>query len=325
MKPRVSVVVPVRDRRELLGRMLDALARQTFTDFEVIVVDDGSTDGSAEEALVRAGDGSPVRVIRSGRKGAVAARGIGVESASGQILAFTDSDCVPEPDWLARAVKAIDDGADVVKGLTRPARWPLAPFERTMASYDDELYPTCNMIYTRNAYEAAGGFDEQAAARLGFRWGGRARGLGFGEDALLAWRARRSGARVEYEPRAVVEHAVFAPDIRESLSRTMVVAAFPALLREVPELCPQLLRRGFLFGPRSRAPFYLTVSLAALRRPRLAGASLLWWAACRARDLRGAPVGRKRKLVLLPAEMAMDAGTGLALVLGSIRARKPVL
>src|SRR6184192_3840487 len=60
---RVSVVVPVRNRRRLLRRLLDALAAQTFDDFEVIVVDDGSTDGSVQEAEIDRASGRPVRPL----------------------------------------------------------------------------------------------------------------------------------------------------------------------------------------------------------------------------------------------------------------------
>lgn len=321
----VSVIVPVRDRRDLLAAMLDGLRAQTFDDFEVVVVDDASTDGCAEEALSERHAGLDVRVVPSAGRGAVAARRTGVERSQGSILAFTDSDCVPRPGWLEAGVKALEAGADVVKGATHPARWPLAPFERSMASFDEGLYPTCNMFYRRDVYERFGGFDGRAGEQLGFRVGARARDLGFGEDTLLAWRARRGGAMVRYEEAAAVDHHVFPPDFADAIGRVAVLGAFPALLREVPELEPQLLRGGWSFGDRSRLPLYATVLAGALGRRRLALASLVWWAALRGRDLRTAPVSRWRKAVLVPAEMAVDAATGVALSVGSVRARKLVL
>lgn len=320
--PRVSVVVPVKNRRDLLARLLDSLEKQTYRDFEVVVVDDGSTDGCPDEVRGRSGAVVPIRLLSSGGRGAVAARQVGIGAAAGEVLAFTDSDCVARPEWLEAATEAIDRGADVVKGRTEPANWPLAPFERSVASYDEGLYPTCNMLYRRSAYERFGGFDEAEGLRLGFRWGRRARGMGFGEDTMLAWRARRGGARVDYVEEAVVEHAVFPPDIRESLSRTVVMGGFPTLLKEVPDLGPQLLRHGFMFGPRNRLPMYVAALLLLTGRWRPATAALAWWAAVRALELRPEPVGRGRKLALVPAEMAMDVGTGAALLAGSIRARK---
>ena len=322
---RISVVVPVRNRRDLLAGMLDGLEAQTFRDFEVVIVDDGSTDGCGEEARARRQRGLAVRVVQAGGAGAVAARRLGVEQAAGDALAFTDSDCVPRPGWLEAGVKALDDGADLVKGATHPARWPLAPFERSMASFDEGLYPTCNMFYRRVVYDRFGGFDGRGGEQLGFRMGGRARGLGFAEDTLLAWRARRGGAQVRYEEAAAVDHHVFAPDIVDSISRVAVIGAFPALLRLVPELEPQLLRHRWLFGPRSRLPFYATVGAVLLRQRGAVLAALAWWAAVRGQELRRAPVSRWRKAALLPAEMALDAATGTALLMGSARAGKLVL
>jgi glycosyltransferase involved in cell wall biosynthesis len=322
---RVSVVVPVRNRRDLLARMLDGLESQSFGDFEVVVVDDGSTDGCEDEAVARRANGLQVRVVHSHGRGAVAARRIGVEQAKSEVLAFTDSDCVPRPAWLEAGVKALDAGADVVKGATHPARWPLEPFERSMASFDEGLYPTCNMFYRRAVYDLFDGFDGRAGEQLGFRMGGRARGLGFGEDTLLAWRARRGGAQVRYEEAAAVDHHVFPPDIADSIGRVAVVGAFPALLRLVPELEPQLLRHRWLFGPRSRMPFYATVTAVILRQRGAVLAALAWWVVVRGQELRRAPVSRWRKAALLPAEMALDAATGAALLMGSARAGKLVL
>src|SRR5690606_2178999 len=163
--PRVSVVVPVRDRRAMLAELLHALAAQTYADAEVIVVDDGSTDGSAEEAERRG-----VRVVRGDGQGAVAARQAGVKAARGEILAFTDSDCVPEPGWLEAGVRAVDAGADVVQGHTRPAR-RRALLERSLWVDDDGLYETANVFYRRTAFDAAGGFDGSLGDRYGFRPG----------------------------------------------------------------------------------------------------------------------------------------------------------
>ncbi|HEX4868580.1 MAG TPA: glycosyltransferase family A protein, partial [Acidimicrobiales bacterium] len=162
--PTVSVVVPFRDRRPLLRDLLDGLAAQTWTDVEVLLVDDGSTDGAPYEAAGRTIGGRPVTVLRHEGRGAVSARQAGVAAARGRILAFTDSDCVPEPGWLAAGVAAIDAGADVVQGHTRPAR-RRAPLERSLWVEDEGLYPTCNVFYRRAAYEQAGGFDPGIASR----------------------------------------------------------------------------------------------------------------------------------------------------------------
>src|SRR5204863_6977841 len=130
---------------------------------EAIVVDDASGDDSAVVAQHAAARGEPVRVLRLERAaGAVGARVAGVAAAVGELLAFTDSDCRPRPEWLAALVAAVDGGADVVQGLTRPAR-AAGPLERTVATDgDDGLYATCNVAFRRAAFDAAGGFDPGA-------------------------------------------------------------------------------------------------------------------------------------------------------------------
>lgn len=321
--PRVSVVVPVRNRRDLLRTTLEALEAQTYEDFEVIVVDDGSTDGADVEAAGFAVHGRPVQVVRSGGAGAVTARKIGVAGAAGEILAFTDSDCRPSPGWLAAAIAALDDGADMVNGLTQPSR-PLRPLERSMGSGLEGLFPTCNMVFRRDAYERAGGFDQGAADRLRFRPTSRARGLGFGEDTLLGWRIARTG-RGRFVPDAFVEHHVFAPDFRDSVSRVLQVGAFPALIREVPELRDTLMHHRVMFGPRQRLPVY-AVALALLAHRRgLTGAALVWWIAVRLKQLGETGVRWPERLRVLPAEMLLDILWCSSLLAGSVRARTLVL
>jgi cellulose synthase/poly-beta-1,6-N-acetylglucosamine synthase-like glycosyltransferase len=320
--PHVTVIIPVKDRRALLVEALDGLAAQTYDDFEVVVVDDGSTDGSGDAARGRTIAGRPVRVLPGGGRGAVHARTVAVAEAAGAVLAFTDSDCSPDPRWLVGAVQAIDAGADVVNGRTVPPR-PMAPLERSMGSGTEGLYPTCNVLYRRTAFDAAGGFDPGAGRRLGFRLDRRSRGDGFGEDTLLAWRVARAGT-VAYAPDALVAHAVLPPDGTDLVSRTLRVAAFPALVREVPELRRTLLRWRWQLG-RTRVPLYLLVVLLVLQLPWLALACAGWWVLLRLVGLRAFAGSRLRRLAALPTELAVDVLTAVALIAGSIKARRLVL
>lgn len=316
--PRVSVIVPVRNRRDLLVALLGALEVQTFRDFEVVVVDDGSTDGSGEEAATWTLADRPVRVLRQSNSGAVSARQAGVAVAGGEILAFTDSDCTPSTRWLEVGASAIARGADMVHGKTKPAR-PLRPLERSVASDQEGLFPTCNVFYRRSVYEKHGGFTRDSARRLGFRVNERARGLGFGEDTLLGWRVKRSGAVVRYAPEAVVYHHVFGPDFRDSVNRYWMAAAFPALIADVPELRPTLLHHRVLFGQRNRLPAWVTVGALITRHPRLAALAAAWWALIRYRELRRTPSTIAERLTALPQEMVLDLVMSAALATGSIR------
>ncbi len=322
--PRVSVIVPVRNRRDLLRATLDALAKQVLTDHEVIVVDDGSTDGAPDEARADAGRGRPVRLLHVEGAGAVAARRSGVAAARGELLAFTDSDCVPEPDWLSAGVAALETGLDLAQGATYPTR-PLAWPERSVhVVEEDGLYATCNIFYRRESFEAAGGFDPEAGRRLGFRHGSLLRGTGFGEDTLLAWRVRRTG-RTAFVPEAVVRHHVFATNLSESFRRAWIAGAFPALVREVPELRQTLLRHTFFLGGRSRLPLYGAAIAAVGRRPRIAALGVGGWALARAIEVCRSEHAWRRRVKVLPVDLAIEAVMAMALAAGSARATTVVL
>lgn len=323
--PIVSVIVPVRNRRALVRRCLDALAAQTLSDHEVVVVDDGSTDGSGAEAEADTADGRPVRVLRTPGVGAVAARRLGVRAAHAPVLAFTDSDCVPVETWLASGVTAIRSGAAVASGPTWPARHA-GPLERTLASDGrDGLFATCNVFYDRTAYDRVGGFDPAAGSALGFRPGRTLRGTGFGEDTLLAWRVQRAGGRAELVPDAVVHHHVFASDAVDALRRAWSAGAFPALVRTVPELRDTFLVDKLFLGTRTRIGLYLGSAAALFGRRRAGAIGLAAWALPRAYRAASAETSRRRALWSVPADLAVDAVTGAALVAGSVRHRSVVL
>lgn len=101
---RVSVVIPVYNGGEALAECLRALAAQTLPaeDYQVIVVDDGSTDGSAEAAK-RFG----ARLLRQTNQGAASARNRGLRESRAEWVAFTDADCVPSREWLGRLLAAV--------------------------------------------------------------------------------------------------------------------------------------------------------------------------------------------------------------------------
>jgi len=319
-QPCVSVVVPVRDRREMLAALLKALADQTYRDFEVVVVDDGSTDGSGEAAESAAG--LDIRLVQTPGVGAVEARKRGVVASRGEILAFTDSDCIPDPAWLENSVAAFVDGVDLVQGRTEPIR-PMGLLERSVSvDREDGLYATCNVLYRRDAFERAGGFDD-AHALLGFRPGAFGRGLGFGEDALLGWNVRKNGKAI-FVPEALVRHDVVRPSPIETLRRSWMAGAFPSLVREIPELRGTLLRHRVFLGTR-RIPLYVFVAATLLRLRRPAGIAALWWLGARA--LHAARVEKSpRELARgVAIEMAADVVTGAALFVGSARARRAVM
>jgi hypothetical protein len=308
----------------LLRRLLDALAAQSYRDFEVIVVDDRSTDGVSEEAATERNPSLDIRCIQSDGAGAFAARNTGAAHARGHILAFTDSDCVPTPWWLAAGAAAIDQGADVVNGVTLPLR-PVGLLDRAVESGEEGLYPTCNVFYRNAAFQKAGGFDPEAWRRLGFGARSHSRGPGVGDDTLLAWAVRREG-RAAFEPTAIVKHEVSQPPLVDAVRHTTWMRAFPAIVREVPELrSTSLLRGGVVLGDPTRAPIYLFAAAMASRRRRLAAAAVLVWLAMQAPAVARAPGPLSRKLAALPRRFLIDTVAAGALAIGSVRTRTLVL
>ncbi|HZQ83525.1 MAG TPA: glycosyltransferase family A protein [Acidimicrobiales bacterium] len=323
--PRLSIVVPFRDRRAMVRELLDALAAQTAADFEVVMVDDGSTDGARLEVQRDLQAGRPVRLVDNDGRGAYAARRTGVAASDAPYLAFTDSDCIPDREWVAEGLAALDKGADVANGTTVPTR-PPHPLERTMWSGEEGLYPTSNVFYRRDAYDRAGGFDPGAADRFGFSPGSVERAMGFGEDTLLAWAVRRAGVAV-HAGNAIVRHQVFPVDLTDTVRRTRMMRAFPALVREVPELRGgTLLRQGLLLNtPADRVPVYAALVAMIARRRHLALAGLAWWLGARLVEARRANGPVAARVAAVPVQMGLDVVATAALLRGSARHRTVVL
>lgn len=116
LTPRVSVIVPLYNKAPYVRRTLDSISQQTFSDFEVIVVDDGSTDHGPE--IVRAFDDERVRLITQANLGPGAARNRALDEARGDLIAFLDADDEWLPDYLADGVDLIDRAGDKVASIT---------------------------------------------------------------------------------------------------------------------------------------------------------------------------------------------------------------
>lgn len=113
--PRVSIIIPLYNKARFIARALDSIYAQEFQDFEVIVVDDGSTDGSRE---VVENYGKPLRLITQPNSGPGAARNRGVEMASGELIAFQDADDEWYPFYLAESVAILDSYGKEVPVVT---------------------------------------------------------------------------------------------------------------------------------------------------------------------------------------------------------------
>ena len=107
---RVSIVMPVRDRAAVVGAAIDSILRQRFTNWELLVVDDGSTDATASVVRAYVDSDARIRLLRQEPTGVSAARNRALSEATGELIAFLDSDNTWTPEHLAAAVAAIGDG-----------------------------------------------------------------------------------------------------------------------------------------------------------------------------------------------------------------------
>jgi glycosyltransferase involved in cell wall biosynthesis len=203
--PRVSVVVPTRNRLAMLRRALSGVEAQRFRDFEVIVVDDGSVDGTAEWLRT---DCPEVRLVASATPGgAAAARNRALDSARGELVAFLDSDDVWQPSYLEEQVAHLDANpelalshADHVESdpdgrTTRPSNRSLLPDANQLVHLLAEAYihTLSVVVCRRDAFEQFGRFDEGLAIVHDFDWYVR----------ILA-----GGGAIAHLPRLLVERSV---------------------------------------------------------------------------------------------------------------------
>ncbi len=190
--PSVSVVVPHYNGYDYLKScLLPALRLQTHRHFELIIADDGSPDARRAAELLEEFDFESARVEFLPHGGAANARNGGVAAASGEIIAVTDADCVPAPDWLETILQAIlEHDADFAYGRVTTDSGYLFP---RWAAPAGERLVSANLAFRRTAFEHIGGF--RTLFDVPFR-----------EDTDFGFRALESGLLVISVPRAVVYH-----------------------------------------------------------------------------------------------------------------------
>jgi cellulose synthase/poly-beta-1,6-N-acetylglucosamine synthase-like glycosyltransferase len=278
--PAVTVAVPVKDRRERMLRCLDALLELDYSDYEVLICDNRSTDGTAE-ACARHAEGSsvPVRVeVIEGSVGHV--RNRAAQLGTGELIAYTDSDCMPQRGWLAGAVKPFaDPEIGVVQGMTLPD--PGEEVRAGSATIEVRGYTrrfeSCNLIVRREAFLRTPGFDET----VGHFW----------EDTAAGWAMLRAGWRGAFAPDAVVFHDVTNPGLGWWMRRGLRYGNASAVVRRYPEIRDGLLWHRYFTRPRtakaaaaavglalapvSRWALLLAVPYARERRPRTLDPGLL--------------------------------------------------
>ena len=198
--PRVSVVVCAYNAERTIDQCLASLAALNYPDYEVIVVNDGSRDRTREIA-----EGYDYcRIINQANKGLSAARNVGAEAATGEIVAYTDSDCVADADWLTYLVAKMEASELAACGGPNfpppednlvPAAVAVSPGGPTHVLISDEVaehIAGCNMAFRREVLLQLGGFDPIYRAA--------------GDDVDICWRFQDAGYTIGFSPAAVVWH-----------------------------------------------------------------------------------------------------------------------
>jgi GT2 family glycosyltransferase len=319
--PAIAVVVASHERALRLRWLLNALEEQTLArgDFEVIVCHDSR--GPETEELLRSHPlalSGTLRGIRlpAGNNPPGRQRNVAWRQARASLVAFTDDDCRPPADWLERALGAAgaNPGA-IVQGATRPDPDELALLHAAAHVRTQLIDPpakwaqTCNIVYPCAVLERAGGFDEA---------------LEGGEDADLACRAARHGARLVAAPEVLTFHAVEAQSLLGALRSSWRWRHLPAVIRRHPQLRASSAIGGMFWKPR-HGWFLLALAGAAaathLRRPRLAALAALPWTLSAAPAYGSSWRGRVRAAAELAPQAAIDTVELAALAHGSIRHR----
>lgn len=262
----VSIIVPTFNGVRRIGACLNALLRQsTAREFEIIVVDDGSTDGTA--AVVKRYP--EVRLIRQANAGPAAARNRGARAASGSIILFTDDDCVAVPNWLDAMLAPFRDPEVVgTKGVYRTrqtrliARFVQIEYEdryRLMSRERDiDFIDTYSAAFRRDRFIEMGGYDIYFPVACA-------------EDVELSYRMSARGWKMKFAPDAIVYHT--HPDRLVSYLRKKRKFAFWRMLavRKNPgkgvkdSHTPQIMKLQLLFIPG----LFSAAAIDLLRRPEV--------------------------------------------------------
>ena len=198
--PKVSIIVCSYNGAKTLEPCLQSLKELEYPDYEVILVDDGSKDNTQEIAARH-----PWIVnIKQVNKGLSVARNVGGMAAKGEIIAYTDSDCMADPDWLYFMVGTLlsgDFGGVGGPNISPPAaNWiqacvsaaPGGPSHVLLTDVVAEHIPGCNMAFYKWAFEKVGGFDPEYRKA--------------GDDVDFCWRLQQEGQVIAFSPSAIVWH-----------------------------------------------------------------------------------------------------------------------
>ena len=315
--PDISVVVSTYQRSSRLPGLFEALGAQTLDNFEVVMVDNGSSDDT-EATLHKLVETTSmnVKAVRVERnRGPAAGRNAGWQQATAPFVAFTDDDCLPRAQWLERGLAAIRNNNAVVAGMTVPEHLPTiaGPFSRTGYPENAQWLATCNVFYRKDDLELVEGFDERFETPAA-------------EDTDIGWRIQREAHRgFVHATDAVVEHVVWPSDFRASFREAKRWYGIPYLIARHPKSGRDMLFWRYFWKP-SHPPALLAAAalIATPFSPYALAGTLPWlWYRLIKKPL---PARRmKYRPFYVPGAFLIDLAEIYSMVRGSIRYRALVL
>ncbi len=228
MNNRISVIIPNHNGGRTIGKCLEALFDSSYRNFDVVVVDDCSTDGS-REIIAR----SPCRLIALGqRSGAARARNIGAQNSVGEVLFFIDADCIVQEDTLSLVDSAIGEESGVVVGGTY-----------TCLPFDDRFFSTFQSVFIHYSETKRENPDYVASHAMAMRRALFDKSGGFPEDFMpiiedveYSHRLRRSGATLRMDASILVRHIfefTFLKSLRNAFRKSMYWTAYSLKNRDL--------------------------------------------------------------------------------------------
>lgn len=246
---KVSVIVPAYNSQKFIGKCIEALLAQKYQceDYEVIVIDDGSTDKTAD--IIRA---YPVKYLFQKNQGPAAARNIGAKEARGEIILFTDSDCVPSENWIEEMMKPFEKPeVAAVKGAYKNGQKSIMArfaqlefeerFEMLKRAKSIDMIDTYSAGYRKDIFLQMGGFDTSFP-------------VANNEDTELSYRMSKLNYKMVFNPEAVVYHLNHPSSLKRYMRlkfwrgywRMVVYKKFPdKMLKDT--YTPQTLKLQILF------------------------------------------------------------------------------
>ncbi len=310
--------MPCLGRRDWVIEQMAALRSQTYPHdrYEVIVVDNGSKDGTWEFFIEEAKrPGPPLRYFRNhtGHPTCNGSRQVGVDNARGTVLAFTDTDCLVTPEWLINGVRrAMEEGVGLVVGRTLPPpQDPVNSLSRVRRVEEIGFYDSCNIFYRREAFMKVGGFDlMDTDSNVMF----------LGDDTDLGCRVVSAGYRELYAPEALLYHRVRQMTLKQWLFGTQDLFGVAYFVRRNPVIRKLFFLRYFMSAHTFLFDLGVAGTLAAFWHPAFL---LLWLPYLAPRLAKWEPP--HRKLLRIGAAMFRGTVTFGVLIYSSVRFRALVI